>query len=238
MPKATHNSYHHGNLREALLDAAHQALERDSLEKLSLRGLAKAVGVTPSAVYSHFVDKTALLVELKTAGLLRLTDFMLSEIAQLPPRTGTRAPSPEARVRCLGQAYIHFALHNRNLFDILFSWTPAFERFTPECIAAGAGCEELIRNAIQDFIVEQGYELDHYHSSLGALSAWSMAHGITMLLRSGCVESAVYCEKWPPSFSSTDPANVSRIIKELCDIQLQGLKAELIRLHQAAGSQA
>lgn len=226
MAQATKSSYHHGNLREALLEAAQTTLEQDSSDKLSLRGLAKSVGVSPTAVYSHFTDKTALLLELKTEGLKRLTAFMTDEIAKLDN------PTPELRIHCIGRSYIHFALYNRNLFDILFGWTPDPERFTPECIAAGTGCEKLIRDALTDLFAEQGLAINNYHASIATFSAWSMAHGISMLLRSGCVDGAVYCDKWPPEFSSANPEQQALIIEQVCNIQLAGLRATITNLHK------
>lgn len=224
MIRVAKNQYHHGNLREALLTAANEVLEQNSSETLSLRGLAKTVGVSPTAVYSHFTDKTALLMELKTEGFKRLTAFMLSQINELPD------PGPEARIRCIGKAYIYFALHHRNLFDILFGWTPEVERFTPECIAAGTGCEGLIKSALIDMLAEHGYQLDHHHSALATFSAWSMAHGIAMLIRSGCVDGSVYCDKWPKEFSSSNPETQAQIIEQVCDIQLAGLRSALPKL--------
>ena len=57
--------YHHGNVREALIDEGMQLIESNQVELLSLRRLAKEVGVTPSAVYNHFPNRNALMLAIK-----------------------------------------------------------------------------------------------------------------------------------------------------------------------------
>ncbi len=57
--------YHHGNVKKALIDVAMTLLEENQLARISLRRLSKEVGVTPSAVYNHFVDKDALMLAIK-----------------------------------------------------------------------------------------------------------------------------------------------------------------------------
>jgi AcrR family transcriptional regulator len=61
-------NYHHGSLRDALLDAALVRLQADGVAKLSLRALAADVGVSPTAVYRHFEDKSALLATIASDG--------------------------------------------------------------------------------------------------------------------------------------------------------------------------
>lgn len=218
---AKKDSYHHGNLREALLAAALQTLAEEGLDKLSLRGLAKQVGVSPTAVYSHFSDKTALLVDIKTEGFKRFTAHMRAELAKLGN------PNPEEAIRGIGRAYIDFALRHRFLFDVIFSWLPDLERLTPECIDASISCESLVRAQLLELMRQQGHSPSEIQGCVATLSAWSLAHGVSMLLRSGCVDGAVYCEKWPEDFSSSNPARQAQMLEALFTIQLEGLKAAI-----------
>lgn len=214
------DSYHHGNLKQALLDTALEALAAESLDKLSLRGLAKTLGVTPAAVYGHFSDKIALLVDLRTLGFVQMTQAMNDAMALLP-----ESCSAEDKLRALGQGYMSFALTNPHLFDILFSWTPEFERVTPACIEAGAGCEQLLHNTIIELLTQEGVPPSEYQAAVASFSAWSLVHGISTLLKTGSVEGAIYCENWPESFSSRHPESQARVIDHLLTIQAEGLKA-------------
>src|SRR3954451_7072520 len=77
--------YHHGNLREALLDAGERALETGGVQNLSLRELAREVGVSHAAPRRHFPDKQALLDALALGGFERLGTAMASAMAAAGP---------------------------------------------------------------------------------------------------------------------------------------------------------
>ncbi len=213
--------YHHGNLRQALLSAASHTLEQEGLDSLSLRGLAKQAGVSPTAVYSHFSDKTALMLEIKTEGIKRLTTHLQDAL------TGLVDSTPEERVYCIGRSYIQFALDNQFLFDIISGWLPPLERLTPEYLDASTGCEGLMRDNLSAFLRKHDLEPDDIQSCLASLSAWSLVLGVSMLLRSGGVDGVVHCKKWPPDFSSANPQRRAQILEVLFAIQLEGFKATL-----------
>ncbi|MDQ2078004.1 TetR/AcrR family transcriptional regulator [Marinimicrobium sp. ABcell2] len=221
-------NYHHGNLRQALLETALEALASESLDKLSLRGLAKTLGVTPTAVYGHFSDKTALLMELRTLGFAQLSDTMAESLEALP--ANSRA---EDKVKALGHAYMHFALEKPHLFDTLFSWNPDFERITPECIEAGVCSESMLRDTLIELIREQGAEATEYQASVASFSAWSLVHGISTLLKTGSVEGAIYCDNWPETFSSRHPESQARVIDHLLTIEIEGLKVAVTKCQEA-----
>lgn len=212
--------YHHGNLKQDLLTTALDALERDGLEKLSLRSLAKALGVTPTAVYGHFSDKIALLIDLRTLGFQQLGEAIRDALSALPPEC-----SAEDKIRKLGKAYMHFAVSTPHLFDVLFSWTPDFARITPECAQQGCSGEKIVRDTIIELLQEQGIELNEYQAAVASFSTWSLVHGISTLLKSGSVEGAIHCEHWPASFSAAHPESQSKILDHLLTIQIEGIKA-------------
>lgn len=216
--------YHHGNLKEELLIAALKALEAESMEKLSLRGLAKTLGVTPTAVYSHFADKTELLIELRTRGFRQLSEAMRDAADAVPTGLGT-----EDRVRCYGRAYMRFAVGHPNLFDIMFSWTPDLARITPECAEEGCCGEAMLRLALTELLREQGHEMNDYQAALASFSTWSLVHGISTLLKSGSVEGAIHCEHWPVTFSAQNPQSQSQVLEHLLTIQIEGLKVAAAR---------
>lgn len=219
------DNYHHGNLRQALLDTAMEALTSEGMDKLSLRGLAKTLGVTPTAVYGHFADKVGLMVELRTQGFVQFRECMYAALDNLP--AGTPA---EDKVRALGHAYMHFALNHSHLFDAMFFWTPDLERITPECIQQGAGSEQLLRATLIEMLRENGREVDASCAAVASFSAWALVHGLSTLLRTGSIEGAVHCESWPEEFSAQHPqSRQADVIEQLLTIQIEGLKASVGR---------
>lgn len=96
-------TYHHGNLRHVLLDRAANVIAEQGIEALSLRALARDIGVSHAAPSRHFRDKADLLRALATEGNRRLVAYVLAAA----DATGT---DPLVRYNALGQAYIRFSL--------------------------------------------------------------------------------------------------------------------------------
>jgi AcrR family transcriptional regulator len=106
--------YHHGNLRDALLDAAERSIEDLGVEQLSLRELARTVGVSHAAPRAHFPERRALLEALAERGFARLD-------AELRSADQASAPTFDARLRATMAAYVAFARRNPALLDLMFS---------------------------------------------------------------------------------------------------------------------
>lgn len=118
------NSYHHGDLRRALLDAALALIEeKGGPHGWSLREAARRAGVSPGAPYRHFEDKQALLVALGIEGLERLNALCAEE-------TASREADPLSQFRAVGIATVRFAAHNpahyrvMNLPEVLAALQP------------------------------------------------------------------------------------------------------------------
>jgi AcrR family transcriptional regulator len=106
-------AYHHGDLKTALLAAAEAILERDGIQALTLRGAARAAGVSHAAPTNHFGDLTGLLSELAAVGFNRFSAALTAakEAAGDDPRTGSNA---------MGAAYVTFARSHPGLFVLMF----------------------------------------------------------------------------------------------------------------------
>jgi AcrR family transcriptional regulator len=102
-------AYHHGNLHQALLDRAAEVIAADGIEAVSLRALARDLGVSHAAPRRHFADRRALLVALAREGFRRSVDAMNAGAE----RAGS---DPVARYRALGRSYVQFARENRSFF--------------------------------------------------------------------------------------------------------------------------
>lgn len=102
-------TYHHGNLRQALLDRAAAVIADQGIEALSLRALARDIGVSHAAPARHFKDKTALLSALATEGHRRLT-------AALDEAAEAAGSDPIARYNAIGKAVVRFSLENPSYY--------------------------------------------------------------------------------------------------------------------------
>ena len=121
--------YHHGNLREALLLAGEQALEAGGAQNLSLRELAREVGVSHAAPRRHFLDKQALLDALALSGWERLG-------AALAAAVTAAGDDFDARMLGLARAYVAFATRRPALVALMFA-TKHAEGASPELAEAG-----------------------------------------------------------------------------------------------------
>lgn len=177
-------SYHHGNLKQALLETALQHLRVYGPDKISLRALARDVGVSQTAPYRHFADKTALLAALAAEGFRRLTE------ASIP---ATRMDGTAARaLQMSGKAYIHFALDNPELYRLMFGPMLSPDDDFPELEAAGSTAFNVIVSLVQRGI-DSGEFVDK-DPLLVANSTWAMVHGISSLMldrRFDCVEGGI-----------------------------------------------
>ena len=110
----TARPYHHGNLRAALLAQAEQTLREHGLEGLSLRELARQIGVSHGAPRRHFADRQALLDALAEAGFARLG-------AELRAAAEHAGEDYQARLRASAKAYVRFAIRDAALLELMFA---------------------------------------------------------------------------------------------------------------------
>lgn len=167
--------YHHGNLRAELMEAALKRLSAQTVETLSLRELAQAVGVSIAAVYRHFPNKDALLAEVAADGFDRLVGQW---DRHLPALTEAGA---EARFRRLGELYIEFALDSPALYRLMFIHGD-LRRF-PSLQAAAERCFGYVLGAAAETVREAG--ADDKWALPTANAAWSLVHGYVMLSLGG-----------------------------------------------------
>lgn len=163
-------AYHHGDLRNALIEAGLAALEAHDGSELSLRALARALGVSANAVYRHFSDKEALLSAVAAEGFRRFAQ------AQRDARAVSHT-DPVAT----GMGYVRFAQAHPALFRLMFG------RFTRSCDSA-----ELQQAAMTAFeqLLEDSRTPGHTGpideaTMLRALARWSLVHGLSHLLLEG-----------------------------------------------------
>jgi AcrR family transcriptional regulator len=165
--------YHHGALRPALLEAAAQILERDGLDRLSLRAIARAAGVSHAAPAHHFGDLRGLLTALAVQGFQRFTALL--EAAAIA--------SPEP-LNALGRAYVGFARAQPGLFALMFHnqvLDPEVADFQAATAAAAATLERVSAALPGP---------DGANPGARALRSWCLVHGFAMLLLDGRLPAA------------------------------------------------
>jgi AcrR family transcriptional regulator len=161
-------AYHHGELRESILETAEALLEKDGPAGLSLRKVGRQLGVTPGAPYRHFEDKDALLAALATEGFRKLRAKILGD------QEG--APDGESQLRRAGMGYLQFASANPELFRLMFGWLPS--RDIPELCEAGdaafAAFEGILLRCEEEGLLSRGVKE-------AGLLTWSAIHGAAFL---------------------------------------------------------
>ncbi|GAA3873409.1 TetR/AcrR family transcriptional regulator [Streptomyces sedi] len=182
MPDTTERRpYHHGNLRTDLLDAAERGLRAHGAERLSLRDLARDVGVSHAAPRRHFADRRALLDALAESGFVRLGERLRTAVNEI----GDEGDLP-ARLHAFASAYVRFATENAALIGLMNS-----SKHRPGATAvaeAAAAAFGQISDLIQDG-QERG-ELEGDDPEETGLVIYATVLGITSMLNSGMVEPA------------------------------------------------
>jgi AcrR family transcriptional regulator len=168
--------YHHGNLRQALLDAALALIERAGADALTLRGAAKLAGVSQAAPYRHFRNKDALLAAVAGEGFRAMAEAM-------GERAAPHQNDPVGRLRALGLAYIEFAAGHPAHFRVMFGRMPRDRAAHPALQAAAKAAYGLLISAIRDCQAAGGAPGGDPEDL--ALCAWSAVHGLSALVVDG-----------------------------------------------------
>lgn len=165
--------YHHGNLRETLLAEALAAIQREGLEKLSLRALARSIGVSQTAMYRHFANRNDLLAAIAGEGFDELSARLLACIEK-------NAGDTLDQLRQTGRVYVAFGVENRARYLLMFS----------KSIVDHCNQEELATKGDTAFghlvgIIARGVDeglLKPLPPQIMATSFWALVHGYVSLI--------------------------------------------------------
>jgi AcrR family transcriptional regulator len=171
--------YHHGDLRQALVDASLQLIAQEGFGALTLREVARRAGVTHAAPYRHFADKEELLVAVAEEGFRAMAARMKERMA--------RYRSPEERLRECGVAYVLFAVEHPAHFRVMFG-----PHFTKPLKPAPPGSEADSFGLLVSCLGEMQRAENLRSGELPelALQCWSLVHGLASLLVDGLLESS------------------------------------------------
>ena len=173
--KSTRRSYHHGDLRDALVTGGLALLCNRSADALSLREVARHAGVSATAVYRHFPDKQALLYAMCERGAEQLAAVQTIAVRE----AGGGVKGFEAA----GRAYVHFAQANPGLYRLMMATRPSLADHCLDANAMGSAMQ-LLKKCVAEVLPPSASAHDHRTM---ALHAWSLVHGISMLMLDGLV---------------------------------------------------
>jgi len=182
-------SYHHGNLRDALLNTAFAMIEEDGVESLTIRRLAERTGVTHAAPSHHFADKNELMLALAAEGFDRFRIALASVM---------HISDPLERLSEMGRAYVRFALEHPGAYRLIMG--PAlsriqmpgqhaahFESSDNHVQAASEGTFEMLESTVAEAMAGRR-TIGGAGVSGVAFLAWSAMHGAAMLALDGMMD--------------------------------------------------
>lgn len=189
------DTYRHGDLRRALLDAAIALAREGGPSAVTLREATRRAGVAPNAAYRHFASQQVLLLAVRANALSAVAKAMEDELAALPPASSVGLlPADHARasVRAVGTGYLRFAKAQPGLFRTAFALSDKLIQATPEWPTAGPGGRnpyELLCDAV-DLLVQAGV-MPAAKRPGAEILAWSAVHGLAMLVVDGPLAAPV-----------------------------------------------
>jgi AcrR family transcriptional regulator len=178
--KLRRDTYHHGDLANALTVAATELARHGGPEAVVLREAARQVGVSATAAYRHFAGHGDLIHEVKERCQSALVGQMRTELARVAPSDDPKEVAVR-RLRALGQGYLAFALAEPGLFRTAFSSPDSPREKLMEKFSAPA--YELLSEVL-DELDELGM-IDPARRPFCETAAWSTTHGLAELLVDG-----------------------------------------------------
>ena len=162
----TKTSYHHGNLKNTILDEVLELLNYKSFDEISFRSISRNIGVVSSAPYNHFKDKKHLIKEVILLGEKKLLNIILLE--------KNKSKVPTDQLRLIAKAYLNFATEEKALFNLMFS------KDNKELLHL---CEKIVLQ-FKSIIIEKFKKGKRFKLTAkgSAITAWSMIHGIAVTL--------------------------------------------------------
>ena len=168
--------YHHGALRSALVAEAVRLLAEGDPAALSLRELARRLGVSPAAPYRHFADKDALLAAVAQEGFERLS-------VELEAAAEAHPDAPLRQLTDTGWAYVRFALAQPQYFQVMFGRAATPPSKYPQLLTAGQSAFGILQRVIDGG--QRAGQVGAGDPHALAVAAWTQVHGLATLLLEG-----------------------------------------------------
>lgn len=177
--KKPRDQYHHGDLGRALLQAAVRTLQKQGLDALTLRAVGEELGVSRTALYRHFADKSALLTAVASEGFRMLRSALLAAWED-----GGRG---RVGFAAMGDAYVRFAIDNPWHYRVMFGGGVELDAADPELTAAGTAAFLALLDALVEQQAQGLVRKDDPQTQ--ATFVWAVVHGIAMLAIDGTLQA-------------------------------------------------
>jgi AcrR family transcriptional regulator len=207
MARAPAHPYHHGDLRRALLDASLRIIAEEGARALTLREVARRVGVSQAAPYHHFADKDALLAAVAEEGFVELYEAMVTARDAAGSKT-------MARLRAIGEGYVRFAVRHPSHFKVMFGNLVDVPAHPGLRVAAERAFATLVEGIVEG---QKAGQLRRGDPIQLAAIAWSTVHGLSMLWIDGALAGA--CRK-------SGPLSIEALATAASEANVRGLSAE------------
>jgi AcrR family transcriptional regulator len=179
---ASKSSYHHGDLENSLVKAAIALVKKYGPDHLSLRAVSAEVGVSPSASYHYFSDKTALV---SAVGKVLFDELANKQETAINKIKGSDAKSSVDKFQALGYAYFEWALAEPNLYRLMFGGFCDFDFEHDENRAW-----KLLQNSLDDLLAN-GVITKNVREN-GEAFVWAAVHGASSLIIEGLMPKESY----------------------------------------------
>ena len=175
-------AYHHGDLRNALVEGAIDLMEEDKSFDFSLRDLAAKVGVSAPALYAHFADKGELMVAVAITGFHRLREALEPTVQS--------GKDLVTQFLDMGEAYVQFGCNNPALYDLMFASPelPAQRMVYPELQETGDCARDVLLGLL--IRMQDGGVMRRGNVLMDGFTVWAHVHGLASLVITGRVECA------------------------------------------------
>jgi AcrR family transcriptional regulator len=175
MSRLIKKNYHHGDLRNALVEAAARLMVEQGIANVSLREVARKAGVSHAAPYHHFSDKSGLLAAVAEEGFKRFNSYQIRAL-----RRATNQPIQ--KLKALGHAYVRFAIAHPSFFRIMFRYDIAEPDRYPSLAGVAKRTFDRLLNTVGECLKNEKKSEDPMEASI---RAWALVHGLATLWLDG-----------------------------------------------------
>lgn len=174
--------YHHGDLKNALIQAGVDILSKEGIEGLTLRKVAQRAGVSHNAPYSHFPDKQSLIAAISTEGFQQLYRALDAAVSAHPR-------SPKRQLQQSALAYVQFALNHTDTFKIMFSGVLDKEKEYPAFVEISQKTFQRVVDVVRN--CQKAGLFGPVAPELAAVVVWGQVHGVISLALEGQISHTV-----------------------------------------------
>jgi AcrR family transcriptional regulator len=196
-------SYHHGDLKEALLKASLELVSEKGPHGFTLAEVCRKAGVSVAAPYRHYRDREALLAAIAIAGFELHHQALVQAVASCEDKTF-------AALRSLAATYVHFAIANPSRYRVMFGSDLSKTKF-PELYATARRAFEVVFCTVEKCLIASGKPTENTYAL--SVSMWSHCHGIAMLCVDGFLREIAMDQRVSELIDLAAESFVGQIVK-------------------------